>query len=180
MMVSGLSLVSFVSCLIFSQDALADLYDDLGLESSATPDQIKNYWKLWRASFHPDKHTKGDKGLSLQEAHKIFVFINEEELTLEEIRAVDDPELESYKYKKIAFYILRDPDLRKQYDEWLNSPGYKEALRRQSQETAGKGNSGQDHASGLFLLLYRFGLKIPAFVFPDSRAQRSFDLPGAS
>ena len=138
---------AFLSGLIFSKDALAGLYDDLGLESSATPAEINKAWKLWRGSFHSDRHVRGDK-FSQKEADKIFVFINEEELTLEEIEAEDDPALEPYKIKKIAFHILRDPDLRKQYDEWLNSPGYKGDLRWQSQETAGKGNSGQDQASG--------------------------------
>ena len=132
---------AFLSGLIFSQDALANLYEDCGLPLFAPQDQIERAWKLWRGSFHSDKHTKGDT-FSQKEADKIFAFINDKRLGLKEIKAVDDPELTPYVNKRAAFYTLRDPTLRKQYDEQLKQKD----KNRLNQKAAG--NSGQDHASG--------------------------------
>ena len=137
---------AFLSGLIFSQGALANLYETIGLTPSATEKDIAKAYKKKINFYHPDKHINGAKGLSPSFAEKIFVFLRQKQ-TLKEIEAVDDPELKPYIELKRAFYILRDPTLKRKYDEQPNSPGHEENMKRQGQEETA-GNPGQNHASG--------------------------------
>ena len=132
---------AFLSGLIFSQGALANLYEDVGLTPSATEEDIKKAWQKLRIAHHYD-HVRNHGGLSERVENKIFSFINNKRMTLAEIRAVDDPELQPYIKLKVAFYILRDPTLKKEYDKQLKQKN----ASRLNQEAAG--NSGQDHVSG--------------------------------
>ena len=130
----------FLSGLIFSKDALANLYENCELPSFAPPEQIEKAWRKWRGSFHSDR--PANQGPSQKKADKIFAFINDKKLGLKEIEAVDDPELKPYVNKRSAFYVLRDPTLREKYDKQLKQ----ENEKRRNQKAAG--NSGQNHTSG--------------------------------
>ena len=172
------SLFFFLPALMFSQTTSADLYDDFSINPSASQDEIEKAWKGRLGSYHPDKHIHGKNGLSEKAANKIFAFLRSER-TLQEIEAEDDPELKPYKDLKKGFYVLRDPTLRKQYDEWLKTHDHEEGVRRQSREgeggfekarssgrdTDGNGYSRQTGRAGNFNLLYEaiFSAKRVAF-----------------
>ena len=105
---------------IFSQSASVNLYDKLGVSPSATQEEIEKAWKSLVASYHPDRHINEESGLSEDQAKYIFVFLNSKQ-SLEEIQAEGDPKLNFYKDLKEGFYILREPRLRKNYDEELKA-----------------------------------------------------------
>ena len=132
--------------LMFPQNTSASLYDDFNISPSATQEEIEKAWKKRVRSYHPDKHINGEQGLSKDDAHEIFTFLNRNQ-TLEEIKAEDAPKLRPYKDLKTGFYILMDPTLREKYDEWLKTPDHEKNTGR-FKHSAGRSDGRGSDSSG--------------------------------
>ena len=131
---------------MFPQNTSAGLYDDFNINPSATQEEIEKAWKKRVRSYHPDKHINGEQGLSKDDAHEIFTFLNRKQ-TLEEIKAEDAPKLRPYKDLKTGFYILMDPTLREKYDEWLKTPDHEKNTGR-FKHSAGRSDGRGSDSSG--------------------------------
>ena len=88
--------------------AFGNIYEELGLDRNTPAEDIRWSYKRMAAAFHPDRYPEGSK--DQKNAEDIF------------------------KEKKEMYDILLDPELRKKYDEWLDSGGYEEHLRQQEEE----------------------------------------------
>src|SRR5690348_6153190 len=95
-----------------------DYYKVLGLDKSATTDDVKKAYRKLARKYHPDLNPDN------KEANKMFQQINE------------------------AHEVLSDPDKRKKYDQYGKDWQHAEQFEQQRSQRQYSGSGGQDFEEG--------------------------------